>query len=291
MSISASIVKELRERTGAGMMDCKQALVETNGAIEAAQELLRKRGQAKADKKAGRIAAEGRIELLAGADGRAVIAEINCETDFVAKDEHFVSFARAAAELAASGRAESVEQLMTLPMPAGETLEDLRRDLVAKVGENISVRRFALLKPRGRLGSYLHGTRIGVLVDVEGGDEELHRDLAMHIAAANPRYVSANDVPAADLERERAILGEQAGAEGKPAEIVAKMVEGRLRKYLNEITLLGQPFVKDPDTSVEKLLKSRNASVHGFVRLEVGEGIEKKLENIAEAVRAMEGQV
>ncbi len=292
MSISASIVKELRERTGAGMMECKKALVETNGAIEAAQELLRKRGQAKADKKAGRIAAEGRIELLLDAgDGRAVIAEVNCETDFVAKDENFVSFSRAAAELAASGRAQSVEELMALRTPGGETLEDLRRDLVAKVGENISVRRFRLVTPSGRLGSYLHGTRIGVLVDVGGGDEELRRDLAMHIAAANPRCVSGKDVPAADLERERAILSEQASAEGKPPEIVAKMVEGRLRKYLSEITLLGQPFVKDPDTSVEKLLKSQNATVHGFVRLEVGEGIEKKLENIAEAVRAMEGQV
>ncbi|MEO8444649.1 MAG: translation elongation factor Ts [Gammaproteobacteria bacterium] len=291
MSIAANLVKDLRERTGAGMMECKKALVDSDGNIEAAIELLRTRGQAKAEKKAGRIAAEGQILTATSVKGDVtVMLEVNCETDFVAKDDHFMRFASAATELAAREQPATVEALMALPVAGGQTLEEARRDLVAKIGENIGVRRFEFVRPKGKLGGYFHGTRIGVLVDFEGGDEELGRDLAMHIAASNPRYLSPDDVPEDLRANERRILTEQAAGEGKPPEIVAKMVEGRLRKYLNEIALVGQPFVKDPDTSIAKLLKDRGARVHRFVRLEVGEGIEKKTENIAEAVAAMHSQ-
>lgn len=288
MTISASLVKELRERTGAGMMECKKALVDADGAIDAAQELLRTRGQAKADKKAGRIAAEGQIMTAASPTGDVTaIMEINCETDFVAKDDNFQRFARLAVDLAAARQPATVDELMAIPAGDGRSLEEARRDLVAKIGENIGVRRLAYVRPSGHLASYFHGTRIGVLVDVVGGDADLGKDLAMHIAASSPRYLSADEVPEDIRANERRILSEQAQTEGKPAEIVAKMVEGRLRKYLNEIVLLGQSFVKDPDVSIEKLLKQRGAKVQAFVRLEVGEGIEKKSENIAEAVAAM----
>ncbi len=287
MSISASVVKELRERTGAGMMECKSALVDANGDIETALEILRKRGQAKADKKAGRVAAEGRIELALAAGGKSgVLLEINCETDFVARDESFLSFAREAGTLALEARPADVAALLQLPRKSGGTLESLRQELVAKIGENITVRRLALLDTNDRLGSYLHGARIGVLVDVAGGDDELARDLAMHIAASRPQCVTADEVPDDIVARERRILSEQAAQEKKPPDIVAKMVEGRLRKFLNEITLSGQPFVKDPDTTVGKLLQARGAGVRGFVRLEVGEGIEKKAGNLADEVRA-----
>ena len=291
MSIAANLVKDLRDRTGAGMMECKKALVDSGGDIGAAVELLRTRGQAKAEKKAGRIAAEGQILTAVSPKGDVTaILEVNCETDFVAKDETFQRFARAATELAAREQPATVEALMALRLPGGQTLEEARRDLVAKIGENLGVRRFEYVRPKGKLGGYFHGTRIGVLVDVEGGDAELGKDLAMHIAASNARYLSPDDVPETLRASERRILTEQAAGEGKPPEIVAKMVEGRLRKYLNEVALVGQPFVKDPDTSIAKLLKDRGASVHRFVRLEVGEGIEKKSENIAEAVAAMHSQ-
>jgi len=287
MSISANVVKELRERTGAGMMECKNALVEAKGDIEVALDILRKRGQAKADKKAGRIAAEGRIELALAADGRSgILVEINCETDFVARDENFLGFAREVAAMALAAKPADTSALLQLPRKAGGTLEALRQELVAKIGENITIRRFAMLDSQGVLGTYLHGARIGVLVAVSGGDDDLARDLAMHIAASRPQCVAAADVPEDIVARERRILGEQAAQEDKPPEIIAKMVEGRLRKFLNEITLSGQPFVKDPDTSVGKLLQARKATVQGFVRLEVGEGIEKKAENFADEVRA-----
>ncbi len=291
MSIAANLVKDLRERTGAGMMECKKALVDSAGDIDAAVELLRTRGQAKAEKKAGRIAAEGQILTAVSPKGDVtVILEVNCETDFVAKDDNFQRFAQAAADLAAREQPGNIEQLMALRLPAGQSLEEARRDLVAKIGENIGVRRFEYVRPAGQLAGYFHGTRIGVLVDVEGGDAGLGKDLAMHIAASNPRYLSPDEVPESLRANERRILAEQAAGEGKPPDIVAKMVEGRLRKYLNEIALVGQPFVKDPDTTIAKLLKDRGARVHRFVRLEVGEGIEKKSENIAEAVAAMHSQ-
>lgn len=291
MSISASLVKDLRERTSAGMMECKKALVDSAGDIDAAIELLRTRGQAKAEKKSGRVAAEGQILTAVSPKGDVtVIVEVNSETDFVAKDENFVRFAQVATDIAAREQPVTVEALMALKHPDGGTLEEARLALVAKIGENIGVRRFEYVRPSGVLGSYFHGTRIGVLVDIQGGDADLGKDLAMHIAASNPRYLSPEEVPESLRSNERRILTEQAAGEGKAPDIVAKMVEGRLRKYLNEIALVGQPFVKDPDVSVAKLLKDRGASIKRFVRLEVGEGIEKKSENIADAVAAMNAQ-
>jgi elongation factor Ts len=287
MSITASLVKELRERTGAGMMDCKKALVETDGDIEAAVELLRTKGQAKAEKKAGRIAAEGRVEIAVDADNQNVIVmEVNSETDFVAKDESFVAFARAAAELALNEKPADMDALLATQTPEGGSLEDARKSLIAKIGENVSVRRFEAIKASGHIGLYLHGDRIGVAVDVTGGDAELRRDIAMHVAASAPVCIADKDVPSEQLERERRILTEQAEQEGKPAEIVAKMIEGRLRKYLAEITLVGQPFVKDPDITVGKLLEQKGATVNSFARIEVGAGIEKKQEDFAAEVEA-----
>ena len=285
MTITASLVKELRDRTGAGMMECKKALVEVDGDLDAAQELLRKIGQASASKRAGRIAAEGQISV-ATSDTTAVIVEVNCETDFVAKDENFGAFASYVADLVLQHSPADVDALLALQLPTGESLDDARTALVAKIGEKIEVRRFEVMRVRGDIGSYLHGAKIGVLVDVHGGDEDLRKDLAMHIAASAPTRISADDVAVDEVEKERKFLAEQAAQEGKPPEIVAKMVEGRLRKYLNEITLLGQSFVKDPDIKVGKLLQQADASVHSFVRLEVGEGIEKKVENFAEEVQA-----
>lgn len=284
MAITASLVKELRELTGAGMMECKKALVEADGNIEAAQENLRKRGQASAARKSGRIAAEGRIVLMANDKG-AVIIEVNCETDFVAIDENFTAFANHAADLVLADAPADVAALMALTLD-GAPFEETRSALVVKIGENVSVRRFNVIKPQGAIGSYLHGSRIGVIVDLEGGDTELGRDIAMHIAASSPDFISADEVPADVLDKERRILAEQAAQEGKPPEIVEKMVAGRMRKYLGEITLAGQPFVKDPDMTVGKLLSTAGASVRSFYRLEVGEGIEKKVENFAAEVKA-----
>ena len=283
MSISASMVKELRERTGAGMMECKKALVETDGNMEEAIEALRKSGQAKADKKSSRIAADGRIAVAVDGN-KAAIAEINSETDFVAKDENFVGFINAVVGAALTSSVDDVDALSAITLPDGRTVEAARTDLVTKVGENISVRRFARVEATDHLGNYTHGARIGTLVSMSGGSAELARDVAMHIAATNPVCVDEDGVPADALERERRIFVEQAAASGKPPEIVEKMVTGRVAKFLKEITLLGQPFVKDPDVSVGQLLKSADATVNSFVRYEVGEGIEKKQENFAEEV-------
>jgi elongation factor Ts len=286
MTITASLVKELRERTGAGMMDCKKALVETNGDATAAAELLRTTGQAKAEKKAGRIAAEGRVEIVANDAEHAVLMEINCETDFVAKDQNFLDFAASAAALALQVKPASVDELLQAELPEGGSLEDARKTLIAKIGENIAVRRLELVEAQGQIGQYTHGSRIGVIVDITGGDDELRKDIAMHIAAAAPVCIAEADVPVDELERERRILTEQSEQEGKPPEIVAKMVEGRLRKYLAEITLLGQVFVKDPDITVGKLLQQKGATISAFARIEVGEGIEKKQEDFAAEVDA-----
>jgi elongation factor Ts len=278
------MVKELRERTGAGMMECKKALVETDGDLEGAVESLRKSGLAQADKKAGRVAAEGKIALAVTEDGReAVMVEINCETDFVAKDDSFVAFTEAVAQNALTANPADVDALMQTDI-GGATVEETRQTLVSKIGENIQVRRFVRASSDGSLGAYVHGGRIGVLVDLSGGDLELARDLAMHVAAMNPEFVSADDVPADVMAREKDILIAQAEGSGKPPEIVEKMVQGRLRKHLSGITLLGQPFVKDGDVTVEKLLQQHGASVNGFHRLAVGEGIEKKQENFADEV-------
>ncbi len=277
MNVTAETVRQLRERTGAGMMECKKALVETLGDLDSAAELMRKQGLAKADKKAARVAAEGVIAIEHATDGRsAAMVEVNCETDFVARNEHFQRFAAAVAQAAGAGDAADLDALLARKLASGETVDERRRILVAKVGEKISVRRFTRLSTQGSLGAYLHGTRIGVLVALEGGDAALARDLAMHIAASSPRYLSSADVPAAVVAKEREILEEQAQREGKSPEIVAKMVAGRLRKSLAEISLLGQPFVKDPEQSVEKLLKNAGATVREFQRFEVGAGIEKK---------------
>ena len=276
MVIEAALVKELRERTGAGMMDCKRALVEADGDIEHAGVLLRKSGQAKADKKASRVAAEGLVLVKDSADGNSyVVIEVNSETDFVAKDENFVAFAETAAAAALTGEYDDLAALMASDS-GGETLETRRQELVAKVGENIAVRRFQILESGETVGSYSHMGRIGVLVELKGGDEALAKDLAMQVAATSPRYVSVDDVPKDELATERDILAAQAIQEGKSEEIVQKMVEGRLRKHLDEITLTGQPFVKDPDSKVADLLVSTGASALSFVRFEVCEGIERK---------------
>jgi len=285
MSISASMVKELRERTGAGMMECKKALVETGGDMDGAVELLRKSGQAKADKKSGRVAADGRVVI--SVDGnRSAMVEINSETDFVAKDDNFSAFAESVASTVLSSSVADVDALASAALADGRSVEEARTELVTKVGENISVRRFARVDGADHLGSYAHGARIGAVVSLQGGDAELARDIAMHVAATNPVCVDESGVPADTLERERRIFAEQAAESGKPPEIVEKMVNGRVAKFLKEITLLGQSFVKDPDVSVAKLLSDAGATVTGFVRYEVGEGIEKKTENFAEEVMA-----
>ncbi len=286
MAITASLVKELRERTGAGMMECKKALVECDGDIEAAAELMRKSGAAKADKKAGRVAADGAIKIKLSDDGKkAAILEVNSETDFVAKDDNFQNFAEAVVETVFNGEPADVAELNDMATASGDTVEQLRAALVAKIGENIQVRRFQVVKTENSLAAYQHGARIGVIVD-STADEEMARDVAMHIAAVKPAHVQESDVPADVVEKEKGILIAQAESSGKPAEIIEKMIQGRLKKYLAEITLLGQPFVKDPDQTVGKLLSSANASVSGFVRFEVGEGIEKKQEDFAAEVAA-----
>ncbi|MFZ2508279.1 MAG: translation elongation factor Ts, partial [Steroidobacteraceae bacterium] len=276
-----------RERTGAGMMECKKALVETGGDLDAAAEIMRKAGLAKADRKAARIAAEGTVVAARSADGRnAVLAEVNCETDFVAREKDFQSFASAVAAAALQASATTAEAAAALPLAGGATVEETRRNLIARIGENITVRRLERMAAPTVVGTYVHGNRIGTLVALSGGDAELAKDLAMQVAASNPQYVAPGDVPEATLAKEREILAAQAAAEGKPAAIVDKMVDGRLRKYLAEICLTGQPFVKDPDTAVGKLLEAAGATVTGFLRYEVGEGIEKKQENFAEEVMA-----
>ena len=283
MAISASMVKELRERTGAGMMECKKALVETDGNMDDAVELLRTSGQAKADKKSGRVAADGRV-VIATDLKQAAMVEINSETDFVAKDDNFTAFAEAVAASVLANDVADVASLAAESLADGRTVEAARTELVTKVGENISVRRFARVAAADHLGYYAHGARIGAVVSLQGGDSELARDIAMHVAATNPVCVDASGVPADTLERERRIFVEQAAESGKPPEIVEKMVNGRVAKFLKEVTLLGQPFVKDPDISVAKLLTKADASVISFIRFEVGEGIEKKEENFAEEV-------
>ncbi|MEM7054185.1 MAG: translation elongation factor Ts [Pseudomonadota bacterium] len=284
MSITAAQVKELRERTGAGMMECKRALVETGGDVEAAVEHLRKSGLAKADKKAGRVAAEGAI-IDNGDANHAVLVEINCETDFVAKDDNFVEFAKRIGELALSAGSDQVEHLSEAEYAAGETVEARRQQLVSKLGENIQLRRMARLSsPEGMVGRYIHGGRIGVMVALKGGDEVLARDIAMHVAALNPAYIDADAVPNEILDKEKDILKSQAEDSGKPPEIIEKMIVGRLNKRLAEMTLVGQPFVKDSDQTVGQLLKANGAEVIDMVRLEVGEGIEKEEADFAAEV-------
>lgn len=286
--ITAKMVKELRERTGAGMMDCKKALADNGGDMDAAIEAMRKSGAAKADKKAGRVAAEGQVIVATSEDSKkAAIVELNCETDFVAKDENFVGFCdQVGAAVLASGVVDP-EGMAGLTLSNGKTVDVARQELVAKIGENIQVRRAQIVEATdGVIASYRHGVRIGVVVALKGGNVELGRDVAMHIAASRPVCISEEQVPAELLEKEKAIFSAQAAESGKPPEIVEKMVVGRLKKYLAEVTLVGQPFVKDPDQTVGKLLGASDASVSSFVRLEVGEGIEKKQEDFAAEVMA-----
>jgi len=286
--VTVSLIKELRETTGAGMMDCKKALIETDGDIDTAMDNLRKAGLVKADKKAGRVAAEGKIVAASSGD-KAVLVECNCETDFVAKDDSFLAYANKVADAALGVDGEDVSVLMAEEVD-GSTLEEERQALVAKIGENIQVRRMAARGGEGStVGSYVHMGKIGVMVELEGGTPELATDVAMHVAAMNPAYATADDVPAEDLEKERAILTAQVEDSGKPPEIIEKMVEGRLRKYLEEIVLVSQTYVKTNDKTVGQLLKDSGATMKGFTRVAVGEGIEKKEDDFAAEVAKMAG--
>jgi elongation factor Ts len=289
MAITASMVKELRERTGAGMMDCKKALGETDGDLEGAIQLLRTSGAAKADKKAGRVAAEGVVSIYVSDDKKlGVIVEVNSETDFVAKGDEFQAFAAAVAATVAEHKPADVEALNAMQMASGETVDEGRRNLVAKLGENMTVRRFEMIEVEGdaSISSYQHGLKIGVIMASTGGRDDLGKDLAMHIAASRPVCVTTDDVPEDVVAKEKEVFMAQAAESGKPPEIIEKMITGRINKFLNEVALEGQAFVKDPDQKVGKLLKSENASVQAFARLEVGEGIEKKVEDFAAEVAA-----
>ncbi|HSW92892.1 MAG TPA: translation elongation factor Ts [Gammaproteobacteria bacterium] len=288
MAVTAAQVKELRERTGAGMMECKKALEATTGDMERAIEELRKSGRAKADKKAGRVAAEGIVIVRTSTDGKqAVMLEINSETDFVARDENFLAFVDAVAKTALSTRTGDVQALASVPLIGGTTtVDEARHALIAKVGENIHIRRVVLLDTSTTVGTYLHGTRIGVLVELDTENPELAKDIAMHIAASKPVVIHPGEVPADVIAKEKEIYMAQAAGSGKPQDILEKMVAGKLKKYLDEISLVGQPFIKDPDILVASLLNKHRAKVISFTRFEVGEGIEKESEDFVEAVMA-----
>ena len=289
--ITAGMVKELRERTGLGMMECKKALEEAGGDMKKAEDLLRIKSGAKAGKMAGRVAAEGAIGIYVSADGKlGALVEVNCETDFVAKDANFAGFARSVAELAATKGITDVESLAKASLSSGQTVEAARQALVMKLGENMSVRRVAVHKAKGKLAHYLHGTKIGVMLDLEGGDDVLGKDLSMHIAASKPISVSRDQVSAELITRERDIAKARAQESGKPANLIDKIVEGSVQKYLAEVTLLGQPFVKDDKLTVEKLLAGKGAKVNGFTLFIVGEGIEKKSSDFAAEVAAQAAQ-
>ncbi|AYQ55892.1 Elongation factor Ts [Bathymodiolus thermophilus thioautotrophic gill symbiont] len=288
MAITALMVKELRERTGAGMMDCKKALSETDGDMEAAIDLMRTSGAAKAAKKSGRIAAEGLVKVNVTDDGKtATILEVNSETDFVTKGETFIGFVDTLGALALKTTPANIEEFLKESMENGDSLEKAREDIIAQTGENVAIRRVQTVQTdSGVIGIYKHGERIAVLTLLEGGDEALAKDIAMHIAASKPECISEDDLSADLLEREKAIFVEQARESGKPDDIIEKMIGGRMKKFINEVTLAGQAFVKDPDTTVAALLKSNNATIKSFIRFEVGEGIEKKEENFADEVMA-----
>ncbi len=285
--ITAGMVKELRELTGLGMMECKKALAEAGGDMKKAEDLLRIKSGAKASKAAGRVAAEGVIGSYISPDGKTgALVEVNCETDFVGKNEDFSAFAKECAKLVAENDPADIEALSKLKMASGQTVEEARQALIMKLGENMTLRRMARFATSGKLSAYLHGNKIGVMVDLTGGDETLGKDIAMHVAASKPIAVSKEQVPAENIEREREIAKARALESGKPANIVDKIVEGSVAKFLSEVTLLGQPFVKNPDETVEKLLKSKGASVNTFTMFVVGEGIEKKVVDYAAEVAA-----
>ena len=285
--ITAGMVKELRELTGLGMMECKKALTEAAGDMKKAEDLLRIKSGAKASKAAGRVAAEGVIGSYITPDGKiGALVEVNSETDFVAKNDDFIQLAKDAAKLVAENDPADIEALSKLKMPSGQTVEEARQALIMKLGENMTVRRIARFATSGKLSVYLHGNKIGVMVDLNGGDETLGKDIAMHVAASKPIAVSKEQVPAENIEREREIAKARALESGKPANIIDKIVEGSVAKFLAEMTLLGQPFVKNPDETVEKLLKSKGATVNTFTMFIVGEGIEKKVVDYAAEVAA-----
>ena len=288
MAITAALVKELRERTGSGMMECKKALVESNGDIDVAIETMRKAGLAKADKKSDRVAAEGVIAIETSADGKnAVMLEVNSETDFVAKADDFINFVAHVGKVVLDKSPADVDAMMALPFDGGESIDTARQALIAKIGENIQIRRFSMMSVEdGVIGSYRHGDRIGSMVTISGGDMTLAKDIAMHVAASRPQAISGADLPSDLLDKERDIVATQARDSGKPEAIIEKMVEGRMKKFVNEISLLGQSFVKDPDVTVEKLVANAGATVNEFSFYEVGEGIEKKEDNFAEEVMA-----
>jgi len=291
MAITAKLVKELRDRTGAGMMECKKALVETDGDIEAAVEHMRKTGLAKADKKAGRIATEGKVVVAFSDDAKkGVMLEVNCETDFVAMGDEFGGFASAAAERILSDEPTDVAALLEMPLQdGGETINIVLKTMIAKIGENMSVRRFVSFATEGQLGAYLHGTKIGVVVDMQGGNAELIKDVAMHVAASNPKGLDESSLDADELAKEKEIAAAEAANSGKPENIIEKIVAGKIKRFIKDNTLMGQAFVKDPDITVEKLVKDAGATVLGFTRLEVGEGMEKKSEDFAAEVMAQIG--
>ena len=288
MAITAALVKELRERTGAGMMDCKKALMETSADLEAAIDLMRASGAAKAAKKSGRVASEGLVNLTVSDDNKnAVILEVNSETDFVTKGSAFIDFVDALGSLALKNKPESLEAFLSQTLGSGETVDEARQGIIAKIGENISVRRLQIVTTEnGVLGAYKHGERIAVLAVLSGADGELAKDIAMHVAASKPECVSEDQLSSELVEREKAIFIEQAKESGKPDNIIEKMIVGRMKKFVNEVTLYGQSFVKDPDTTVGALVKSKGAEVESFIRYEVGEGMEKKEDNFVEEVMA-----
>jgi len=288
MAITAALVKELRDRTGAGMMDCKKALVETNADLEAAIDLMRASGAAKAAKKAGRVASEGLVNVTVSDDNKqAAILEVNSETDFVTKGSAFIDFVDSLGRLALKNKPDSVESFLGQKLDSGETVDEARENIIAKIGENISVRRVQIISTEtGILGAYKHGDRIAVLTVLASQDSALAKDVAMHIAASRPECISEDQLSEELLEREKAIFIEQARESGKPDNIIEKMIVGRMKKFVNEVTLYGQSFVKDPDVTVGELVKSNNSEVESFVRYEVGEGIEKKEDNFVEEVMA-----
>ena len=285
-NITAQMVKELRDRTGAGMMECKKALVESEGNMDKAIETMRKAGQAKADKKSSRIAAEGVVTLVMK-DGYANMIEINCETDFVAKDENFLEFVKVISDASIDSYKENLEDFMNSKNASGKTIEETRLELVSKVGENVKIRRIKSIDGKDSyLGHYMHGSKIGVVVTLEKENDELAKDICMHVAAMKPSALNANDISKNDLEKEREIYMAQAKESGKPENIIQKMVDGKIKKYISEVTLVDQTFVKDNDITISELLKKNDNNVLSFHRMEVGEGIEKKNENFADEVMA-----
>ena len=286
MKISAIDVKKLRALTNAGMMDCKKALIESQGDFQKAILVLKESGQSKADSKSGRVAAHGIVSIeIEKAQRLALVLEINCETDFAAKDNQFVEFSNQISNLLVNEKIENIDQLMDCSISKFERVEDFRKSVVAKLGENITIRRFVRIFYQGTLGSYVHGNKIAALVDVDIDDKNLAKDLAMHVAASKPKYIVQTDIPKAIIDEESRILRSQAEQEGKPKEIIEKIVTGKLNKHLNEITLLGQEYIKDPDLNIFQLLKKSNATVNLFVRYEVGEGIEHQDKNFADEVK------